>query len=234
MVRFLGDRLPAFTSEQVKRLKGSYDFIGFNHYSSKYVGHVDPPLVSTGWFSDVHVRQTEYRYPNHQGLIGPRAHSFWLHSVPWGFRKALKWIRLHYGNPLLYITENGCDDPFIANATLSDITNDFFRIQYLSGYLAAMDEAMQEGSDIRGYFAWTLMDNFEWASGYSARFGLFYVNHSDPKRTRYPKSSAAFYANYLKTHEYQVSGIIDNARLRREELSSGLGDEVYSSQTDDS
>ena len=234
MERFLGDRLPAFTSEQMKRLKGSYDFIGFNHYSSKYVEHIEPPIKSTGWFSDVHVRQTEYRYPNQQGLIGPQAYSSWLHSVPWGFRKALKWIRLRYGNPFLYITENGCDDPFVPNATFSDMTNDAFRTQYLSGYLTAMDQAIQEGSDIRGYFIWTLMDNFEWASGYSARFGLFYVNYSDPKRTRHPKSSAAFYSNYVKTHEYQVSAIVDRARRIRDEILSGRGEGAHSSPADDS
>jgi beta-glucosidase len=57
---------------------------------------------------------------------------------------------------------------------------------------------MQSGADVRGYFAWSLLDNFEWADGFSKRFGLFRVNFSDPERHRSPKSSAFFYRDYIR------------------------------------
>ena len=59
---------------------------------------------------------------------------------------------------------------------------------------------MHDGVDVRGYFAWSLLDNFEWADGFSKRFGLFRVNYTDPHRHRSPKSSAFFYREYITQH----------------------------------
>jgi beta-glucosidase/6-phospho-beta-glucosidase/beta-galactosidase len=215
----VGSRLPVFSHQQSLRLKGAFDFIGFNHYSSKYVKHKDVPRINKlGWFDDVGVTQTPYSIS--KVLIGPVAHSSWLHVVPWGFYKSLKWIRHRYHNPILYITENGVDDPIIN--TISRIINDDFRIMYYSGYLAAMDHAIQEGSDIRGYFAWSLIDNFEWASGFECRFGFYYVNYSDPNRNRIPKTSAAWMSTYIQTHTYSISKIRERAKLHRDKMSNLL------------
>lgn len=219
MVHHVGSRLPEFTPFQRDRVKGSFDFLGFNHYSSKYVWHVERRYSGAGWFEDVAVRQSEYLYPHkNDGIIGPQAYSPWLHRAPWGFHKALKWLRHRYGNPFLYVTENGCDDPLDANSTLSDILHDTYRMKYLAGYLASLDLAIQEGSDIRGYFVWSLVDNFEWVSGFSAQFGLYYVNFSDPSRKRQPKQSAAYYSNYVNSHRYNVSSIMKSAEHVRREI----------------
>jgi beta-glucosidase/6-phospho-beta-glucosidase/beta-galactosidase len=105
----------------------------------------------------------------------------------------------------VYITENGCDVPGESSLSFEKVIQDDFRISYYSQYLKALDQAIFEGSNIRGYFAWSLLDNFEWADGYSFRFGLHYVNYSDPFRTRYPKASSLWYADYAKNHAYHIS-----------------------------
>jgi beta-glucosidase len=203
MVENVGDRLPTFTPAQRELVKGSTDFIGLNHYSSKFVMDTPIPQPSTGWSDDIGVNESNYNTTGY--LIGPQGDSAWLHVVPWGFYKLLKWVKNRYNNPLVYITENGCDVPGESSLSFEKVIQDDFRISYYSQYLKALDQAIIEGSNIRGYFAWSLLDNFEWADGYSFRFGLHYVNYSDPFRTRYPKASSLWYADYAKNHAYHIS-----------------------------
>ncbi|XP_018335029.1 cytosolic beta-glucosidase-like [Agrilus planipennis] len=110
--------------------------------------------------------------------------------VPWGFRKLLNWIKNTYNNPDIYITENGCADP--------EIFNDTIRISYHTQYLEALLEAINlDNVAVKGYAIWSLMDNFEWKYGYSYRYGLHYVNFSDPQLERTPKASVNFYKNVI-------------------------------------
>ena len=117
--------------------------------------------------------------------------------TPEGFTELL--VRLHrdYDNlPPLYITENGCayDDPKIDGRV-----NDRRRIEYLDLHLRALKDAMDEGVDVRGYFQWSLMDNFEWALGYDKRFGLVHVDFDTLERT--PRDSAAWYRDVIRANE---------------------------------
>ena len=99
--------------------------------------------------------------------IGPRAASFWLFAVPWGFRKLLHHVHDAYAAPAggldVWITESGCDGPGEASARLPAVLNDSFRLDYYKGYVSAAVEAAAAGVPIKGYFAWSLLDNFEWA-----------------------------------------------------------------------
>ena len=92
----------------------------------------------------------------------------------------------------LYISENGCsaDDP-IANGRIDDSD----RVMYLRNYLTELHRATAEGYPLKGYFLWSLMDNFEWADGYTKRFGIHYVDFATQKRT--PKLSAAWYKELI-------------------------------------
>jgi beta-glucosidase len=113
--------------------------------------------------------------------------------TPDGFTELL--VRLHsdYPNmPPIYITENGCayDDPVIAGRCA-----DPRRIEYLDLHLRAVKDAIDEGVDIRGYYQWSLMDNFEWALGYDKRFGLVHVDFDTLERT--PKDSAYWYREVI-------------------------------------
>lgn len=80
-----------------------------------------------------------------------------------------------------------------------------YRVTYFDTYLSQVRRAMKAGADVRGYFAWSLLDNFEWADGFNMRFGLFRVNFSDPERHRAPKLSAFFYRDYIRSYATSVS-----------------------------
>ncbi|MFW5795690.1 MAG: family 1 glycosylhydrolase, partial [Alkalispirochaeta sp.] len=107
---------------------------------------------------------------------------------PPGFYRILRWISKRYGNPPVIVTENGAsyDDPVEENTV-----RDTRRQAYLKQYLREMHRAIEHGQDVRGYFVWTLLDNFEWQYGYKQRFGLVHVDHRTQKRT--PKESFHFY-----------------------------------------
>ena len=100
--------------------------------------------------------------------------------APHAFTELLVTLNKQYSLPPMYITENGaaCADHIIDGEI-----NDDQRVRYLEGHLNAVHQAIEEGVDIRGYFAWSLMDNFEWAEGYSKRFGLTYVDYQTQERT---------------------------------------------------
>jgi beta-glucosidase/6-phospho-beta-glucosidase/beta-galactosidase len=201
MVALVGDRLPKFTEEESAQLKGSWDFFGLNHYTSTYVRKPDSPAPLPGkggsWGADQYTAQT---VTSIEGLpIGVLADSSWLHVVPWGFRKMLNWVAERYGNPGIYVTENGCDVPNESQLPLAEALNDQFRVDFYRGYLGNMAEAMKDGVKVKGYFAWSLLDNFEWADGYSKRFGLHYVDYSDNLK-RYKKASAKWYHDYIRAN----------------------------------
>ena len=104
--------------------------------------------------------------------------------VPDGLREFLVGLHRHYDDklPPVYITENGCS---------FDGTHDPERIDFLERHLHALRAAMDAGVDVRGYFVWSLLDNFEWSAGYGPRFGLVHVDYETQRRT--PKDSFAWY-----------------------------------------
>ncbi|XP_042283296.1 lactase-phlorizin hydrolase-like [Thunnus maccoyii] len=177
-------RLPEFTPEEIKRIKGTHDYFGFNHYTSVLAFPVDLG------------NQQDYEGDRGTGNSRDRtwieSGSFWLRITPFGFRKILKFIKDEYGNPPVYVTENG-----ISERGAADL-NDIHRTHYYENYInQALKALVLDGVDLRGYTAWSLMDNFEWAAGYSERFGLFYVNRSNPTLPRIPKNSASRYASII-------------------------------------
>jgi beta-glucosidase len=116
--------------------------------------------------------------------------------TPEGFTELLVRLRDDYPDlPPLYITENGCayDDPIVGGRI-----SDRRRIEYLDLHLRALREAIDEGVDIRGYYQWSLMDNFEWALGYDKRFGLVHVDFDTLERT--PRDSAAWYRDVIRSN----------------------------------
>jgi beta-glucosidase len=108
----------------------------------------------------------------------------------------LAWVRDRYGPVPLYITENGAafDDPPVAGGTLEDP----LRVAYLGSHLRAVHAAIAAGVEVRGYFVWSLLDNLEWAQGYSKRFGIVHVDLATQLRT--PKASARFYARVVASN----------------------------------
>ncbi|XP_058065329.1 myrosinase 1-like [Anopheles bellator] len=191
---FVRSRLPSFTPDEIERIKGTADFFGINSYTSILVRKND--------------RNNSANYPvpsfNHDmGVVEsadpdwPSSGSVWLHVVPSGMSKLLNWIRREYGNPVVYVTENGVSD--------RGGTNDLGRIDYFNSYLEAVLDALEDGCKVEMYIAWSLMDSYEWKAGYTEKFGLYHVDFSSPNRTRTPKASAKVYANIVRTHQIDWS-----------------------------
>jgi beta-glucosidase len=114
--------------------------------------------------------------------------------TPEGLYEELTSLRERYGDLELYVTENGAcyDDRVDADGTVHDED----RIAFISDHLAAARRALAEGVNLRGYFVWSLLDNFEWAEGYTRRFGIIRVDFASLKRT--PKASFAFLADTIR------------------------------------
>ncbi|KAI4872874.1 hypothetical protein NFI96_014971 [Prochilodus magdalenae] len=187
---YLGDSLPEFTPEEITRIKGTHDFFGLNYYTSILAFNVHYPDDAQTYDADKGVGAVHDRTWLDSG-------SDWLKVYPYGFRKILNYIKEEYGNPPIYVTENGVSER-------GDIDlNDVHRIHYYENYInQAMKARLIDKVDIRGYTAWALMDNLEWAMGYSERFGLYYVNRSDPSLPRVPKKSVAYYATLVNCNGF--------------------------------
>lgn len=106
------------------------------------------------------------------------------HVLPSGFRDTLVHVSERYGAPV-YVTENGVADE--AGPGPDGKVDDPIRVSYLDRYLGALVEARTAGADVRGYFVWSMTDNFEWAMGFKPRFGITHIDYATQKRT--PKSS---------------------------------------------
>eukprot|EP01018_Ginkgo_biloba_P033180 Gb_09557 [translate_table: standard] len=196
MRNILRDRLPKFSKRQSRLLKGSYDFFGINYYTSRYAANNPSPpnLRDTDYFQDSHANVTTER----NGVpIGPKAASNWLYVYPRGIRDLLKYTKNRYNNPPVFITENGVDEFNNSTLPLKESLNDTWRIDYYSKHLSEVRKAISDGCNVRGFFAWSLLDNFEWTNGYTLRFGLHFVDYKH-NLTRYPKASANWYREFLK------------------------------------
>ncbi|KAF1955311.1 beta-glucosidase [Byssothecium circinans] len=186
MRKQLGVRLPEFTPEEVALIKGSNDFYGMNHYCANYIRHKEGEPDINDFAGNL-----EILYQNKAGeWIGPETQSHWLRPHPLGFRKLIKWLSDRYGGPTFYVTENGTSLKGESQLPLEKLLDDEFRCEYFRGYIGALADAHTiDGVDVRGYSAWSLMDNFEWAEGYETRFGVTYVDYEGGQK-RHPKKSA--------------------------------------------
>lgn len=193
MREYVADRLPEFTAAERALVKGSSDFFGLNHYTTMYASQSGDQVQESAVYGNGGLSEDQQ--------IDLSVDPEWQKTtmqwavVPWGCRKLLHWISDRYDNPPLYITENGCaydDHP------VDGEVNDQARIEYYAAYLAECARAMEQGVDLRGYFAWSMLDNFEWASGYGQRFGLHYVDFDTMERI--PKASARWFKEQLKSN----------------------------------
>ncbi|GFZ45044.1 beta-glucosidase [Saitozyma sp. JCM 24511] len=187
MRQMLGERLPTFTPEEWELLRDSSDYYGCNTYTTNYIrdGGDD---VSTGC--------AELLFENAKGeSLGEPGASPWLVSVPWGFRRHLKYLYKRYRKPI-FVTEAGYASKDEHLMTREEACNDVDRAAYyLDNLLAAV---VDDGVDVRSYFGWTLMDNWEWSEGYIPRFGVTYVDFET--RKRYPKLSSRRVTEWFDKH----------------------------------
>jgi len=186
---FPESRLPHFSEEETAMIAGSSDFLGMNFYTSNIVYPEESDIMDVSYFADPDVGATQD--PNWYA-----AGSSWLKVTPWGIREALKWASMEYGQPDIYVTENGFSDRL---GNLDDLQRVYYYKHYINQVLKAIKV---DGVSVKGYYAWSLMDNFEWAMGYTEKFGLHRVNMTDAGRERTPKESAYFYSRLIKENGF--------------------------------
>ncbi|KAL6968520.1 glycosyl hydrolase 1 [Sarracenia purpurea var. burkii] len=180
-----GKRLPAFTKLESELVKGSFDFIGLNHYFTIYIKDNPSHLAmdSRDFNADMAV-QLMFG----QVVTPPNE----LPVAPSGLLRLLEYFKGSYGNPPIYIHENGLQ--MKRNATLNDTP----RVKYMQAFIGSLLDAIRNGLNARGYFYWSFMDLYELFDGYETPYGLFYVDLNDKDLKRYPKLSAHWYSNFLK------------------------------------
>ncbi|MFF7328617.1 GH1 family beta-glucosidase [Streptomyces sp. NPDC008150] len=172
------------------------DVLGVNYYS--------PTVVSQGDKSADNARNDGHGASEHSPWPGAEDVSFHLANdrvtamnwsiEPQGLYRLLTDLAASHPELPLMVTENGAAfDDYISP---EGVVNDPQRIAYLHGHLDAVRRAIADGADVRGYFLWSLMDNFEWSYGYSKRFGTIYVDYSTQRRI--PKASSGWYADVIK------------------------------------
>ena len=119
---------------------------------------------------------------------------------PDGIKREVLHLKENYGNPKLYLMENGCAMPDIPDE--NGFVADWDRINFLRAHLHSLHAAMEEGANVHGYIAWSILDNFEWERGYSKRFGLVRVNYETLERI--PKQSAYWYRDVIASNTVSI------------------------------
>ena len=175
----MGADAPMVSSGDMRIIGSPIDFLGLNVYTPEYVRAASTPA---GF--EVLPRQDAF----------PHMDSPWLNVGPEVLYWAVRNVCDVWNAPPIYITENGCSAEDVLTST--GRVNDTERVMYLRNHLTHLQRATSEGLPVKGYFLWSLLDNFEWADGYSKRFGLHYVDFKTLKRT--PKLSAEWYREVVR------------------------------------
>jgi len=175
-----GADAPVFTDDEMRAIGAPLDFVGLNLYAPTYVRHA--PEAPNGW---AHLPCDD---------AYPRIGMPWLALGPSIAYWAPRFVAELWKTKAVYITENGCANPDRPDA--QGEIRDSVRMMFLQQHLIAAHRATAEGYPLTGYFHWSLLDNFEWAFGYTRRFGLCYVNFETLERT--PKLSAKFYRDIIR------------------------------------
>ncbi len=180
MQEVFGHAWPEFSISDMTLICEPFDFLGINYYT-RSVNRADPLAHPVGASP---VRQQAAAYTEMNWEVFPE-----------GLTRILLWVKQRYGDIPLYVTENGAafDDPPEAENCIADLA----RVDYFRKHLLAASQALTEGVRLRGYFAWSLLDNFEWSHGYSKRFGIVGVDFSSQRRVT--KLSAKFYREVIRS-----------------------------------
>jgi beta-glucosidase len=181
VISLYGPGWPVREAVELARVRAPIDFVGVNYYL-RLVVRDNPSAGPLGA----------------SAVLPPNCRTTAMGWViyPEGLREILSWVRNRYGNPPVYITENGA--AFDEVAQPNGAVDDPQRVQYLREHLQAARQAVVEGVDLRGYFVWSLLDNFEWQHGFSKRFGIVHVDFETQQRL--PKTSARFYSRVIRSN----------------------------------
>jgi beta-glucosidase len=166
-------------------IKKPVDFLGVNYYTRRIIKNSFVPLK---FFKDYKPRYKGVQFTEMEWEIFPQ-----------GLYDILDWIKINYNNPLIYITENGA--VFDDKNEIGKV-NDIDRINYLKNHLIKLNESIKSGVNVKGYFLWSLLDNFEWSYGITKRFGIIYVDYKT--QDRIIKESGYWYRNLCINNSFSV------------------------------
>ncbi|KAH7440524.1 hypothetical protein KP509_04G111500 [Ceratopteris richardii] len=200
MQELVGSRLPSFTAEQIAQLNGSLDFIGLNIQTALYGFETDFYVTQnkTCYYLDWRTDVTGYR----DGIaIGEGTNNDF--AVPWCIRSAVDYIKEYYNNFPMFITQTGIAYTFNSS---EDTLNDEARVKYFETYYTELLAAIRDGANVKGVYAWSLLDGFEYNLGLGIRAGIFYV---DDEYNRYPRKSALWFKEMLSSN----TTVVDTLQL---------------------
>jgi beta-glucosidase len=180
LIEWIGPHAPKIGAEDMSIIHQPIDFLGINYYMTFNVSY-----AAQGGLLKQSAQQVAVDGWNHS------SNGFGFN--PDGLTELLLHFKETYNNPVLYVTENGIS--LDETPDENGLVDDPLRIEYLEAHINAIGRAIQAGADVRGYYVWSLMDNFEWASGYMPRFGLIHIDTMSGKRT--PKQSAWWYREHI-------------------------------------
>jgi len=181
---------PKINSGDMEIISTKIDFLGINNYTRE-------KAVYSFMMPFLHFKIKGFEFPNEEyEKNGIQYTCMGWEVYPDSLYELLIRIKNEYGNIKTIITENGAS---FKDEVINGKIKDYKRKDYLEKYIAGMYKALKEGANIKGYFVWTLLDNFEWSEGYTKRFGIVYVNHNTQERII--KNSGLWYADFIKKHK---------------------------------
>jgi beta-glucosidase len=182
MLAGFGADAPNIQPGDMELIGAPLDFLGLNYYTRTVVAD-NPTATDLMKVKTVRVETSEYT-------------DMGWEIYPDGLRNLVEQVQREYHPKEIYVAENGCAVPDVLDA--SGQVHDPRRVAYLKAHLQALRQAVEHGVPVRGYFVWSLLDNFEWAFGYSKRFGLVYVDYATQQRI--PKESYHFYQEVIRAN----------------------------------
>jgi beta-glucosidase len=182
MSEIFGEAWPKFPTDDFALIKQPIDWLGLNYYTRAVTAHDE-----TNW-------PLKAKTVKQEGAI--YSDTGW-EVYPQGLVDTLVWLKESYGDLPIYVTENGSAFPDPAEAP-SGRLEDTLRVNYMKAHVRACSDAIRQGVDLRGYMAWSLLDNLEWSLGYSKRFGVVHTNFKTQERT--VKDSGRLYAEIIRTN----------------------------------
>ena len=187
-----GAASPRIERDDLAQIAAPIDFLGVNYYTRRVIA--DDPARSDPRGAVAAARQIYWPF-------APRADFDEWEVAPEGLYRTLLRVQRDYRPPAMYVTENGTSWPDRPGP--DGAVHDALRIRYLARHAAAVRQAIDDGADVRGYFAWSFLDNFEWGFGFTKRFGLVHVNYATQRRT--VKDSGHWYARAAAENRFPLA-----------------------------
>ncbi|CAH2231806.1 myrosinase 1-like [Pararge aegeria] len=195
---YMQSRLPVLSPEEIKLLKGSADFMGVNHYTTFLVKTTDKVHSIPSIENDIGV-EVSFR-PEWK-----KSQSSWLRSAPYGIYKLCLYLNKEYDYPAMIVTEHGW--------STKKVLKDGSRVRNMREFFKALLLAVEDGARVKGYTAWSLMDNVEWGAGTSERFGLYEVDFESKEKTRTARLSALVYKRIIERRFVEEGWKPDNLNI---------------------